>query len=101
MSKVYDLLIEIDSRVQELLETEFQEVRPEEIGLDPRSGYHICINRDYIVVSKGSRRSLEYYGGFEYVDKEHVIELGDYIFYSADDERVQDHLDEFFLQEKE
>jgi hypothetical protein len=27
--------------------------------------------------------------------------LGDYVFYSSDDERVQGHLDEFFMQEKE
>jgi len=25
--------------------------------------------------------------------------LGDMVFYSADDERVQDHLDEFFMKE--
>jgi hypothetical protein len=26
--------------------------------------------------------------------------LGDYVFYSSDDERVQGHLDEFFMQEE-
>jgi len=30
-----------------------------------------------------------------------VTVLGDYVFYSSDDERVQGHLDEFFMQEKE
>lgn len=91
----------LNEMVEQLIDEEFREVTPKEVGLDPRAGYRLFINEDYIAVSKGNRRTLDYYGGFEYVDEEHVTVLGDMVFYSADDERVQDHLDEFFMQEKE
>ena len=99
MSMLYKLMNEINAKVEELIDEEFREVTPKEIGLDPRAGYNLFINEDYIAVSKGNRRTLDYYGGFEYVDEEHVTVLGDMVFYSADDERVQDHLDEFFIKE--
>jgi hypothetical protein len=100
MSKLYNLMHEINEKVEDLISEEFREVTPKDVGLDSRAGYRLFINEDYIAVSKGNRRSLDYYGGFEYVDEEHVTVLGDYVFYSADDERVQDHLDEFFMQEE-
>ena len=101
MSMLYDLMNEINTKVDRLINDEFREVTPQELGLDPRAGYHLFINEEYIAVGNGNRRSLDYYGGFEYVDEEHVTVLGEYIFYSADDERVQGHLDEFFHPEKE
>jgi hypothetical protein len=99
MSMLNELLSEINSKVEGLIDEEFREVTPKEIGLDTRAAYRLFINEDYIAVSKGNRRNLDYYGGFEYVDEEHVTVLGDMVFYSADDERVQGHLDEFFMQE--
>ena len=99
MSILHELISEINSKVEGLIDEEFREVTPKEIGLDTRAGHRLFINEDYIAVSRGNRRSLDYYGGFEYVDEEHVTVLGDMVFYSADDERVQDHLDEFFMKE--
>ena len=101
MSMLYDLMNEINIKVDRLINDEFREVSPQELGLDPRAGYHLFINEEYIAVGNGNRRSLDYYGGFEYVDEEHVTVLGEYIFYSADDERVQGHLDNVFNPEKE
>ena len=101
MSALRELLSEMNSKVEGLIDEEFREVTPKEIGLDSRAGYRFFINEDYIAVSRGNRRSLDYYGGFEYVDEEHITVLGDMVFYSSDDERVQGHLDEFFMQEKE
>ena len=101
MSALRELLSEMNSKVEGLIDEEFREVTPKEIGLDSRAGYRFFINEDYIAVSRGNRRSLDYYGGFEYVDEEHVTVIGDMVFYSSDDERVQGHLDEFFMQEKE
>ena len=97
--KLNSLQWEINKKVEAIIDEEFREVTPKEIGLDPRAGYNLFINEDYIAVSKGNRRTLDYYGGFEYVDEEHVTVLGDMVFYSADDERVQGHLDEFYEQE--
>ena len=101
MSMLYDLMNEINSKVDRLINEEFREVTPQELGLDPRAGYHLFINEEYIAVGNGNRRSLDYYGGFEYVDEEHVTVLGEYIFYSADCERIQRHLDSVFNPEKE
>ena len=64
------------------------------LGLDPRCG-KVFVSPDCIAVYKGSDRALQYYGGFEYVDKEFRHEMGDYVFYSYEDSRVQDHLDEY------
>ena len=101
MSMLYDLMNEINTKVDRLINDEFREVSPQELGLDPRAGYHLFINEEYIAVDNGNRRSLDYYGGFEYVDEEHVTVLGEYIFYSADCERIQRHLDNVFNPEKE
>jgi hypothetical protein len=101
MSAVYELMNEISRKVEHLIDEDFRCVKPEAVGLDSRSAYELYINEDFIAVSVGGRRTLDYYGGFEYVDEENVTVLGGYVFYSADDERVQDHLDEFFLQENE
>ena len=101
MSMLNELISEINSKVEGLIDEEFREVTPKEVGLDSRAGYRLFINEDYIAVSRGNRRTLDYYGGFEYVDEEHVTVLGDMVFYSSEDERVQGHLDEFFMQEEE
>ncbi len=105
MSYLYDKLNslqwEINKKVEAFIDEEFREVTSKEIGLDSRAGYNLYINEEYIAVSRGNRRTLDYYGGFEYVDEEHVTVIGNMVFYSADNERVQDHLDEFFMKEKE
>ena len=105
MSYMYDKLNslqwEINQKVKAIID-EMTEVLPEDLYLDKRSAYRLYVDKEYIAVHKGhDLKALCYYGGFEYVDEEHVTVLGDYIFYSADDERVQGHLDEFFHQEKE
>ena len=101
MSEMHTIMNVMNGMVENFIDDKFRLVTPKEIGLDGRSSYQLFINEDYIAVSKGNRRTLDYYGGFEYVDEEHVTVLGHYVFYSSDDERVQGHLDEFFMQEKE
>ena len=101
MSDLYTIVNVMNDMVEQLIDDKFRMVKPKEVGLDTRSSYQLFINEDYIAIRKSDRRSLDYYGGFEYVDEEYVTVLGDYIFYSADDERVQGHLDEFFMQENE
>lgn len=77
-------------------------VSPVELGLDRRSAYRLFVNNECIVVRKSEDRTLQYYGGFEYIDTLDRIEFGDYVIYSADDDRVQDcieHLHEKPLRE--
>jgi hypothetical protein len=71
------------------------------LGLDRRAGYRLFVNEDCIVVSKDDDRTLQYYGGFEYVDKDYRIEMGDYVIYLADDERVRGHIETYYEEEKE
>ena len=101
MADLYTIKNLMNEMVDQLIDDEFRLVKPTEIGLDSRAAYEVFINEDNIAIRKSNRRTLDYYGGFEYVDEEHVTVLGDYVFYSSDDERVQGHLDEFFMQEKE
>ena len=67
-------------------------VRPPAVGLDVRAGYKLHIGEDFIACGVPDDRALQYYGGFEYVDKEFRQELGGYVFYSNESARVADHL---------
>ena len=51
------------------------------------------INDSCIVTN--NPRSLNYYGGFEYVDGEYVQQLGDYTVYLAYADRVQKCINTF------
>lgn len=62
-------------------------ISADQCGLDIRAG-RLYISREGIVVRNSNRRTLNYYGGFEYVDEDYVHTLGDYTFYNTDDERV-------------
>ena len=68
-------------------------IKPDQCGLDNRAGYRLYINNEAIGVDKGSRGALEYYGGFEYVQADDRIEIGDYVFYLIDSDRVRDHIE--------
>jgi len=70
------------------------------LGLDPRCG-KLFVSPDCIGVYKGNDRTLQYYGGFEYVDIEYRHEMGDYVFYSAEDNRVRDHLEQYLNRMEE
>ena len=102
MSYLYDKLNslqwEINQKVEAIID-EMREVRPDDLGLDKRCAYHLFIDEEYIAVQKSDLKNLRYYGGFEYVDEEHVLAIGDYVFYHAEDERVAGHLSEYVMQE--
>jgi len=59
----------------------------EELGLDFRCG-RILISLDEGFVAACSPRSIEYYGGWEYIDSEYKLDAGDYRFYDRDANRV-------------
>lgn len=67
----------------------------EQAGLDRRAGYSIYISDEAIAIEKDRDRVLQYYGGFEYVDAQYRKELGDYVFYLAEDDRVQGHIEQY------
>ncbi len=81
----------IDKLVTSITNTFDGPVRAEQLGLDPRAGYSckLYVLNDGVVAS-GDPRNLEYYGGFEYVDREYVTKIGDLTIYSDECDRVQD-----------
>ena len=92
---ILDLQHDLNQLAEEKLDdaTECRDLRS--IGLDPRSALSLWVGSDFIAVAARDDRTLQYYGGFEYVDKECRVECGEYVFYSIEDERVADHHDQF------
>ncbi len=58
------------------------------LGLDERATYGglwvDTQNEEFIACKASDDRVLQYYGGFEYIDKEYRKELGVYVFYLAE-----------------
>lgn len=105
MSYLYDKLnslqYEISEKVDDIID-EMREVRPEELFLDKRSAYRLYVDEEYIAVKKGhDLRTLRYYGGFEYVHESYVQEIGDYVFFHSEDERICDHLAQYFQSQED
>jgi len=94
MATFYEVFEDLNEKLAALVST-LPEVLPEDLGLDRRAGYRIYVAEDGLVVSKSDDRSLQYYGGFEYVDKEYRVECGDWVFYSSEDDRVSACLERF------
>ena len=87
-----DFLDEVNNAFRNLIKG-LDRVNPQEIGLDGRSSYGpLWINEDYIITTEASARQLNYYGGFEYVEKDCVQKIGDYVLYSREDSRVDGHI---------
>lgn len=94
MTKTYEQILE---SVQELVEeqvTGCDMFRAPELGLDMRAAHELLVDDDrtFIAVSLEQDRTLQYYGGFEYVEKTLRFEAGGYVFYSGEDDRVAEHL---------
>lgn len=88
------LINEINQRV-EVYVGGLTAVRGSDLGLDDRIGRVYTDGFEGIVVHKEADRRLQYYGGFEYVDKYYRQELGDYVFYTAGDDRIDECLDHY------
>lgn len=89
----------MEETVEELLTEEFKIVTSKQMTdlravIDYRAlPYRMWYNEETLVVSTSSMGMLNYYGGFEYVDKENRSEYGIYTFFSDEDSRVKRLLD--------
>ena len=97
---MYTELYNIGQQVGAVVAETMTEVQAEDVGLDRRAAYRLWVTEDTIAVRKDNDSGLQYYGGFEYVDKEYRMEMGDWVFYFADDERVADHLSQYYDKEE-
>ena len=69
-----------------------KEVRAYDLGLDSRAGHRLYVDNKHIIVDARQDRTLQYYGGFEYIkDSESRLEFGGYVIYK-DDSRVTECL---------
>lgn len=90
VSQTLDAILDVVGPMAEQLIANANEVRAEEVGLDERCGM-LFIGHDFIAVRIQFDPPLQYYGGFEYVNKPDRHVLGEYVFYSTADDRVFEH----------
>lgn len=77
-------------------------VNAADIGLDYRCGSaFIPPSMDAVIVKDSHLRTYRYYGGFEYIDEEHVTKLGEYTIFSEESNRVYDCLRTFEAKENQ
>jgi hypothetical protein len=98
MAAVYDMIEEFEDTFADLVFT-MSTATPRDVGLDSRCSvtFYIPKEMDCLIV-KGRTNSLEYYGGFEYIDQEFVTKIGQFTIYSAQCDRVADCL-EYLMDE--
>ena len=94
MSKVLDMVADLEDEIRVVV-GKLPYVPADVLGLDRRAGYRLWIDDDAIIVDKHNDRDLQYYGGFEYVDKDTRTECGYYVIYSSNDDRVRDCIEQF------
>jgi hypothetical protein len=102
MSDWRDIIEESRDNFEACLNVDFVQVGAEELGLDSRSCRRMYVSRDAIVVDKMRAKSLNYYGGFEYVKSR--MEFAGYVIYEPgddDDDRVQECIDFYYNSKKE
>ena len=97
MMSTYDFIDYINEKVERHIAENFETVfcSRGETGLDTRCGY-IFINEECVAVRKQNDGTLQYYGGFEYIDKEFRHELGDYVFYLRECDRVDGVIEAYY-----
>ena len=88
---------ELERQVEELVNKYLEEsgavrVRADKVGLDYRCGYVYVILEEGFIAVKGSTYSIDYYGGFEYMDPCYRTTIGNITFYSGEVDRVSDCL---------
>ena len=72
---------------------------PSEYNIDRQCGNIMWINTESIAIKKKDKDRFWYYGGFEYVNKDCITEIGDYIFitpdHNSDDCRISNIIDDW------
>ena len=97
---MWELQEQIECMVDQYFEDSgAQRVSAEAVGLDHRAGYVFISTEEGWIASRNTR-SLEYYGGFEYIGEEYRVVVGEITFYSSDHSRVADAI-EYYNDEEQ
>ena len=97
MSNVYDIIEDMGNQIREAIDSEqCITVNAEQCGLDKRCGtLHVF---DDCIITRNARL-LEYYGGFEYVNRENVTSIGEWtIYFRENDSRVGNAIDIILIE---
>jgi hypothetical protein len=88
-------LNDIGQKTEQFVQSQNQ-VTAKDLGLDERAGNRFYTDgEDGIIVDREADRILQYFGGFEYVDKYYREEIGNYVFYLTGDNRVDECLENY------
>jgi hypothetical protein len=87
-----DMIDAINEVVERNIRTNFVQHSTNDLGLDIRCGrVYVDVNDQVIAVPNHNVRTLDYYGGFEYIKEgEGRITIGDYTFFTTESDRVAD-----------
>jgi len=87
-----DMIDAVNEVVERNIRNNFTQVPASDLGLDLRCGrVLIDLVDEVIAVPNHNIRMLDYYGGFEYITEgDGRITVGDYTFFTSDNERVND-----------
>ena len=91
----FDSTLDMIDAVNEVVERnirKFDQVPASDLGLDIRCGRVLVDMVDEVIaVPNHNIRMLDYYGGFEYIKEgDGRVTVGDYTFFTSDNERVND-----------
>jgi hypothetical protein len=92
--QLMDVVHQVQVMLDEML-MDTEAIRAEQAGLDARCGT-LTMGNDFIAVQVYDDRLLQYYGGFEYVNKTCRTEIANWVFYSLEDARVAEAYDTFY-----
>jgi hypothetical protein len=87
-----DMIDAVNEVVERNIRTNFIQHPASDIGLDIRCGrVMVDIVDEVIAVPNHNLSGLDYYGGFEYIKEgEGRVTVGDWTFFTSDNERVND-----------
>ena len=94
-----DMIDAVNEVIERHINKKFFSENPVGIGLDMRCG-RVYVDYDDEVIAVECSRSIDYYGGFEYIrEGEGRTTCGSYTFFTTESSRVQDCFDH--LNEKQ
>jgi hypothetical protein len=87
-----DMIDSVNEVVERNIRTKFIQVPAMDLGLDMRCGRVLVdMADDVIAVPNHNLRDIDYFGGFEYVKEgDGRVTVGDYTFFTSDNDRVND-----------
>lgn len=89
---ILDMIDAVNEVVERNIQNNFTQVPATDLGLDIRCGRLMVDDEEEVIaVPNHNIRTLDYYGGFEYIKEgEGRVTIGDWTFFTSDSERVSD-----------